>query len=157
MSALPCTVEPSPRPRLRILCVDDLPEIRHVLQMLLERQGYQVTCVDDGHPAHELIAANPDAYDLIITDHEMPIMTGLELVTCLRCLAYHGKVLVYSSSLDSSTAAAYRQLGVDGLMDKPLAPRALIARIEGLFDPHVAVTGNTQRISLKPLPGVSGS
>ena len=130
MSTLPFPSESLPRRSLRILCVDDLADIRYVLRLILQHRGHQVTCADDGSEAHTIISDNPGHFDLVITDHQMPVMTGLELVQSLRELQFEGKILIFSSSLDHQVTTAYRELGVDGMLDKPLPPDELIQAID---------------------------
>jgi CheY-like chemotaxis protein len=110
---------------LRILAVDDDQVIRDVVRAALTREGHQVTTVDDGSRAHQLVEENPGAFDLVITDHQMPVMTGLELVACLRGMTYPGRIIVLSGSLDRELLAGYRALGVDDLLDKPVTLETL--------------------------------
>ena len=75
-----------PGQRERILVADDSPAIRHLIADALGRQGFAVTVADDGQAALEL--ARPqgggDKFDMIITDYDMPRMTGFELVHALK-------------------------------------------------------------------------
>jgi DNA-binding response OmpR family regulator len=64
--------------RYRILVVDDEPDIRRLNSELLIEAGYEVDIAADGVMASELLARNP--YDLIITDNQMPRMSGVELL-----------------------------------------------------------------------------
>ncbi len=65
-----------------ILLVDDEPMILRVMRLALEKVGYQVNTAIDGQEALEKIVADPP--DILVTDIEMPRMTGKEL--CLRIL-----------------------------------------------------------------------
>ncbi len=65
-----------------ILLVDDEPMILRVMRLALEKAGYQVNTAIDGEEALEKIVADPP--DILVTDIEMPRMTGKEL--CLRIL-----------------------------------------------------------------------
>ena len=67
---------------LNILVVDDEPNMRRVLQILLERLGHTVVLADDGAAALERLAA--DSVDLIISDLRMPRLDGLGLQRALR-------------------------------------------------------------------------
>jgi CheY-like chemotaxis protein len=64
--------------RYRILVVDDEPDIRRLNSELLIEAGYEVDTAADGVMASELLERNP--YDLIITDNQMPRMSGVELL-----------------------------------------------------------------------------
>jgi CheY-like chemotaxis protein len=65
------------------------------------------------------VAAAPKPFDVIITDHRMPRMNGLELVRRLRQRSYQGKLLVLSAHLSDEDIRAYEELGVDLMMSKP--------------------------------------
>src|SRR5690349_14286804 len=71
-----------PVPRPRILVVDDDATTRQLNCLLLSRIGYDVDAAENGEQAwHALLATG---YDLLITDHNMPLLTGLELVARAR-------------------------------------------------------------------------
>jgi len=71
-----------PQPKAKILVVDDEHPIRSTLSMILTQSGYQVRCAADGFSAlHELRGEVPD---LIVSDLNMPGMSGIELLTVVR-------------------------------------------------------------------------
>jgi CheY-like chemotaxis protein len=110
---------------LRILYADDMQELRTIARIALGTEGHVVECVEDGALAYERVAADLNAYDIIISDHHMPNMTGLELVRRLRELGYPGKIIIFSSELSTETADAYQDLEVDRLLFKPIEPSVL--------------------------------
>lgn len=63
-----------------VLIVDDEPDLREILSGILINQGCNVTEASNGLEAYEKIKKNPDYFNLIITDIQMPKMTGIELV-----------------------------------------------------------------------------
>lgn len=117
---------------LRILYADDLRELRDVARISFSREGHGIECVDDGLIALNRIMADPN-FDLVITDHHMPNLNGLEFVRGLRRLAFPGKVVVFSSELDPAVAAEYRKLHVDRVLYKPVFPSVLRQAIAELF------------------------
>ena len=125
-------IAPLPRP-LRILYADDLRDLREVLRIALTREGHQIECHADGRMALERIMADYAAFDLLITDHHMPEMNGLELVTRLRQLPFHGKIMVFSSELGQELTDAYHDLKVDLVLHKPIFPSALRTALAELF------------------------
>lgn len=62
----------------RILVVDDEESIREFLEIMLKKEGYEVTCAEDGAKAKDLLAKK--SFDLVISDLQMPNMTGIELL-----------------------------------------------------------------------------
>lgn len=117
---------------LRILYADDVDELRDVAQISFSREGHGIECVADGDLALSRIASDP-SFDLVITDHHMPNMNGLELVTQLRERSFPGKIMVFSSELSESIAAQYRQQNVDRILYKPVFPSLLRKTLDELF------------------------
>jgi two-component system chemotaxis response regulator CheY len=119
---------------LRILYAEDMRELRHVAQMSLTRQGHSIECCVDGAAALERLAAEPTNFDVLITDHHMPNMNGLELVGALRrSHPFPGKIIVFCSELSPQVSAAYVSLRVDAFLKKPVFPSALrevLARLQ---------------------------
>jgi two-component system, chemotaxis family, chemotaxis protein CheY len=125
---------PTAKRSLRILYADDLHELRDVARISFGRDGHQIECVSDGAIALERIQADP-AFDLLITDHHMPNMNGLELVTHLREQNFAGKIMVFSSELSESIARQYRAQKVDRTLYKPVFPSVLRQSLNELFPP----------------------
>ncbi|MEO5958385.1 MAG: response regulator [Opitutaceae bacterium] len=117
---------------LRVLYADDMQELRDVVRISLSREGHSVECVGDGSSALQRLADDP-AFDLVISDHHMPKMNGLELVSRLRALPFAGKIMIFSSELSPVIAASYRRQGVDRILYKPVFPSALRQVLSELF------------------------
>ena len=117
---------------LRIIYADDVRELRHVLEGALGRDGHLVVTVPDGRQALDRITAAPAPFDLLITDHHMPVMNGLELVGRVRTLPFAGKIIVFSSEVSPEVAEAYRRLRVDYILPKPIFPATLRALLSTL-------------------------
>jgi two-component system, chemotaxis family, chemotaxis protein CheY len=110
---------------LRILYAEDMRELRDLTRIALTMEGHAIECVEDGLVALEKIAADPSAIDVLITDHHMPKMNGVQLVTQVRELAFTGKIMIFSSELSREVNAAYRRLAVDKIIFKPVFPATL--------------------------------
>jgi len=110
---------------LRLLYADDMSALREVVGAILANSGYSIESVADGALALERIIANPDAFEVLITDHHMPKLNGLELVARLRELSFPGKIVVVSSELNPTVHAAYESLNVDKILPKPFSPSEL--------------------------------
>ncbi len=126
----PTTVQDTairPRKSLRVLYADDMRELRQLLEIVLGRDGHKVDSVADGHLALELVRKDPTAYDVLITDHHMPTLSGLELVGQLRAINFPGKIIVFSSELSTSVDTSYRRHKVDHILPKPIFPSDLRA------------------------------
>lgn len=131
------TSAPVPTKR-RILYADDVRELRELMMVALARDGYSVDCVTDGAQALEKLHAEPAPFDLLITDHHMPRMNGIELVKNLRREGYPGKILIFSSDLSQELNSAYRELRVEKFLFKPVFPSVLRQVLKDIFSTRPA-------------------
>jgi CheY-like chemotaxis protein len=104
---------------LRILAVEDEKAVAQMLAVVLGGPAAKVTNAADGWEALMRIAAAPQPFDVVITDHRMPRVSGLELVRRLRARNFGGKILVLSAHLSDEDIRAYEELNVDMMMSKP--------------------------------------
>jgi two-component system chemotaxis response regulator CheY len=123
----------APKRFLRILYADDVRELRELARLSFSRDGHGIECVVDGVAALSRIKED-SSFDLVITDHHMPNMNGLELVRNLREVGFTGKIMVFSSELNPDVAVEYRKFNVDRILYKPVYPSALRFVLAELFD-----------------------
>ena len=83
-----------------VLLVDDHAEVRAVLRSIVVQVFLQATIVEASNGAEALMAMSQHRPDLLITDVQMPIMGGLELVRTLRAQGMQMPIVVASSELD---------------------------------------------------------
>ena len=95
------------------------------MRLILQGEGYNIETVEDGAVAFRCLRENPAGFDLLITDHHMPEMNGLELARQLRTTSYRGKIMVFSSELDPLVHQEYHQLGVRVILPKPIRSSVL--------------------------------
>ena len=107
------------RDRLRILTVEDEPAVTQLLALILGGPAAKVTNASDGWMALMKIGAAAEPFDVIITDHGMRRVTGLELVRHLRVREFAGKIIVLSAHLTEENIRAYEELKVDMMLAKP--------------------------------------
>jgi DNA-binding response OmpR family regulator len=104
---------------MQILVVEDEKAIAHMIAMVLGGPASKVVRARSGWEALIKIGATSKPFDVVITDHRMPRMTGLELVRQLRKQDFGGKILVLSAHLADEDIQAYEDLNVDMMMSKP--------------------------------------
>lgn len=111
----------------QVLVVDDEPEIRMVLAMFLEAEGYEVEEAENGWQALRKFAEHD--WSLVITDWTMPGMNGDELAASIRAVDPHVPiVLVSGQAFDRVTKFKY-----DATVAKPFTPRTLHEVLESLM------------------------
>ena len=104
---------------LRILVVEDEKAVAHMIAMVLGGPASKVATARNGWEALIKIGASARPFDVVITDHRMPRMTGLQLVRRLRAQNFAGKILVVSGHLSDEDIRAYEEQNVDMMMSKP--------------------------------------
>jgi chemotaxis protein histidine kinase CheA len=104
------------RGRRRVLIVDDSPIVRDLLSELLSSVGLEVRSAADGAAALEMLAEQPA--DLIVSDVEMPVMDGFELLRQLRDRAMRVPVVMVTTRGSVSDRALAAELGADALIVK---------------------------------------
>jgi two-component system OmpR family response regulator len=111
---------------LRVLCVDDEVHVLSMVSDTLRAQGHQVDTALDGAHALQKIATIERPYDLLVVDGRMPNVDGWALILQARTGGYKGKVIVFSAWLDADEHKRYRQLKIDGVIEKPPKPGELV-------------------------------
>jgi CheY-like chemotaxis protein len=104
---------------LQILAVEDEKAVAQILAVVLGGPMAKVSRAGEGWEALIKIGATARPFDVIITDHRMPRMGGLELVRRLRTRNFEGKILVLSAHLSDEDIHTYEELRVDMMMSKP--------------------------------------
>jgi two-component system response regulator AtoC len=102
---------------LRVLVVDDEEDIRHMLTMLLEGEGYEVETVDNGAAALERLTEQ--TFELALCDVRMPELGGLELLDALQQEAIETTVIVMSAFGNREMALDALKRGAYDYIDKP--------------------------------------
>ncbi|MCB9477242.1 MAG: response regulator [Deltaproteobacteria bacterium] len=125
----------------RILCVDDDEALNKAVGQMLALLGYQVAYQASGVEALEMIRANPMAFDLVISDFAMPLMTGLELARKVRKFRPDMAVILTSGFVQQIPEDALRALGLDAVLAKPVSATELARAVRSTLDSHAAKTG----------------
>jgi putative two-component system response regulator len=117
----------APAARPRVLSVDDEQSILRLISRLLEMKGYEVTTSNDP----EAVVANfrEGAWDVVITDVNMPGMTGLELLHALRARQPDLPIVVVTGEGTVETAIQALREGATGMLIKPFASAELLAEV----------------------------
>ncbi len=116
--------------RSLILIVDDDPDIRKVLYMLL-RDDYTVAEAADGAAAVRFIEAHPET-DLVVLDVMMPGMDGFETCDRIRALSNAPVLFLTAKSAEADRLSAYRS-GGDDFLPKPFSQGEFLAKVSSLL------------------------
>jgi PAS domain S-box-containing protein len=110
---------PLPRPKARVLVIDDEEIILSSLQSALQRSGYSVVTVNDSFEAIDVFSRAPEDFDLIITDLTMPRMTGVELSAKLMQIRSGIPIILCTGYSDIINEHQAKAMGVRELLQKP--------------------------------------
>jgi two-component system chemotaxis response regulator CheY len=111
----------------KILAVDDSATMRQLLKMTLSRSGYEVVEAEDG--AKALQKASAAIFDLVLSDINMPVMTGIELLRSLRKLAQYKftPIVLVTTESQPEKKQEGKAAGATGWIVKPFEPEQLLA------------------------------
>lgn len=126
---------------LKILLVDDEPDILEFMEYNLKKENYEVFKAGNGREA--IKTAKKEKPDLIILDIMMPEMDGIETCHALRAIPEFKNTMIAfltARNEDYSQIAGF-DVGADDYITKPIKPRVLISRINALFKRYNPVNG----------------
>ncbi len=104
----------------KILIVDDDESMRHMLSLILKREGYEVRAVGKGSEVLQLVAS--ESFDFILSDVVMPGMGGLELLQALKEKRVEATVIMMSAYGNLDTAVEAMKRGAYDYISKPFRP-----------------------------------
>jgi DNA-binding response OmpR family regulator len=125
--ALECQADP----RHRILVVDEDSDLRLLYTYALARPGYHVDAAEDGAAGWEALYAN--RYDLLITDNDVPKVSGVELVRKLRSARMALPVIMAAGRLPTEELARNPSLQLAATLVKPFAVDTLLDTVKNVL------------------------
>ncbi|WP_186758458.1 response regulator transcription factor [Echinicola salinicaeni] len=141
----------SDKPKIKVLVVDDEPDIIEILTYNLEKEGYDVKSANDGIKAVE--TASKFKPDVILLDIMMPNQDGVETCRQIRDMEELKNTFIIfltARSEEYSEVAAF-DVGADDYITKPIKPRALVSRISALFRRESKKEQDVSQIRIKDL------
>jgi CheY-like chemotaxis protein len=118
----------------KILFVDDEPTLVEITNQMLKRLGYDVVTKTASNEALDLFQAQPEKYDLVITDMTMPGMMGDELAGKLMQIRPDIPVILCTGFSQRITEKKAKHLGIKAFLMKPLVMRSLAVTIRKVLD-----------------------
>ena len=126
------------RPPPRILVVDDDTDICQLYSDVLTGSGYRVHTAEDGEAGWTALNTarhDPDSYNLLITDYNMPKLSGFDLVRKLRSARMALPVILASGSelLNAETLRQAESLCFASILPKPFLPEQLVSTVRAVL------------------------
>ncbi len=118
---------------MKILVADDEAHILHVVSMKLRNAGFEVVTAQDGEEAAEVCEA--ELPDLIITDYQMPYMTGVEFCSAIRKLdnCRDTPAMMLTARGFDVAPAELAEARIARVLEKPFSPREILAVVNELL------------------------
>ena len=104
---------------MKILCIDDEPEILELLAEFLELLGMEVVTAPDAQQGLVAFLEESGAFDAVVTDMKMPNMSGLDLLKELRARGHEMPVVLASGQFDEDLDQVIREYGITAILAKP--------------------------------------
>ncbi len=132
-ATLAVTLHTAPEAQRHVMYVDDDPALVLLVQRLLRRRGYQVTTFEDPRAAVQALQAQPQAFDLVVTDYNMPGYCGLDLVKAAQTIRADLPVALASGYVTSDISEQALAAGALALIHKPNDVSELCAIVDQLL------------------------
>ena len=100
----------------------------------LEKLGYKVTATTDSREALKTFLSDPSRFDLVITDHAMPQMTGAQLTRELLAIRPDIPIILCTGYSDNITSDKAREIGIKEFLIKPVSKQELAEAVRGVLD-----------------------
>jgi len=126
----------APGKKHHVMYVDDDQALVFLVQRLLRRRGYEVSGYTDPHEATAALRADPQAYDLLVTDYNMPGFCGVDLVREARLIRPDLPVALASGYVTAEIEQAALAEGAQALIHKPNDVEELCATVQRLIVGH---------------------
>ena len=117
----------------RILFVDDQKWLIALVERLLAEHGYHVQGFDRPQIALDALHAEPDAFDLIVTDYKMPGHTGFDVIRAIKAIRPEMPILLVSAYLSDKLRAQAERAGADAVLAKQCLATELLPTLNELF------------------------
>ena len=134
---------------MRLLLVEDEPEIRDFLEQPLADAGYEVDAAKDGRSAIQL--ASGKTYDVLIVDLGLPDQDGIDLILQLRRSGISSPVLILSARRSVDDRVKGLEQGGDDYLTKPFALAELLARLRNLLRRNLGTSEEATRLRVLDL------
>lgn len=114
----------------RVMYVDDDAMMAMMVEGLLKSAGYTVTSFPDADMALAVMRRHPDAFDILVTDFNMPTRSGLDVIKAVRAIRPDLPMLLSTGYVTEDLATEARRLGAFAVLEKEHSPENLMAAIQ---------------------------
>lgn len=117
---------------MQILMIEDNESVSEMMQMFFINEGWEATFKYDGKEGLDAFLAEPDKYDIITLDLNLPSMDGMLVAKEIRKVSNTVPIIMLTARDSESDQVIGLEIGADDYVTKPFSPLTLIARIKAL-------------------------
>jgi DNA-binding NarL/FixJ family response regulator len=128
----------SPPRRVRVGIADDSAEIRRLLRLFLQADERFEVVGEAANGEEAVLLATKDSPDLLILDHHMPVLSGVDALPEIRRLAPATAVVLYSAGADPHVSGRALAAGALAVLDKPDVGSSIVDRLADILLGHLA-------------------
>jgi CheY-like chemotaxis protein len=145
----------SPPRRVRVGIVDDSAEIRRLLRLFLQADERFEVVGEAANGEEAILLATKDYPDLLILDHHMPVLSGVDALPEIRRLAPATAVVLYSAGADPHVSGRALAAGALAVLDKPDVSSSIVDRLADILVGHLASPDAEVELRLGPVDGAA--
>jgi len=131
-----------------VLLIDDEPIIRTLLEKILTGNGYNTTTANDGEEGWSALCSK--SFDLVITDHDMPRLTGVDLIRRLRSASNSLPVILISGQMPWEETDLLTLLQPGVAIEKPFSGAEILDHVRNLLTQARAAASACSQRSFMP-------
>lgn len=117
---------------MKLLMVEDNKSVSEMMSMFFEKEKWEVEYAYDGQQAVEMFSQDPDSWDMITLDLNLPKMDGMQVNAAIRKISKTVPIIILTARDSESDQVLGLEMGADDYVVKPFSPITLIARIKAL-------------------------
>ena len=118
---------------MKILMVEDNKSVCEMMSMFFEKENWDATYAYDGEEALEKFKEDPESWDMITLDLNLPKMDGMQVNAEIRKISTTVPIIILTARDSESDQVLGLEMGADDYVVKPFSPITLIARIKALY------------------------
>lgn len=117
---------------MKILMIEDNESVSEMMEIFFENEGYEASFYGDGLEGYQAYDANPEEWDIVLLDLNLPSMDGIQICRNIRKQSKETPIIMLTARDSESDQVLGLELGADDYVTKPFSPITLLARMKAL-------------------------
>lgn len=117
---------------MRILMIEDNESVTEMMNMFFEKEQFSAAFYHDGLQGYKAFEENPEEWELVILDINLPGMDGIQICRKIRAISQNVPIIMLTAQDSESDQVIGLEMGADDYVTKPFSPLTLLARMKAL-------------------------